>query len=93
MAAISGPWSCPTRAENIPHGIAGGSQPPVQEMQDSGETPGSSVLHNVIERDRALTREVSPLRKAADAIELDNSHMGIKEQFEWALEQVKRLSR
>jgi cytidylate kinase len=36
---------------------------------------------------------VSPLRKAADAIELDNSHMGIKEQFEWALEQVKRLSR
>jgi cytidylate kinase len=66
-----------------------------KEMQDKGENPRfEDVLHNVIERDRRdTTREVSPLRKAADAIELDNSHMGIKEQFEWALEQVKRLSR
>ncbi len=66
-----------------------------KEMQDKGENPRfEDVLHNVIERDRRdTTREVSPLRKAADAIELDNSHMGIEEQFEWALEQVKRLSR
>ena len=66
-----------------------------KEMQDKGENPRfEDVLNNVIERDRRdTTREVSPLRKAADAIELDNSHMGIKEQFEWALEQVKRLSR
>lgn len=66
-----------------------------KEMQEKGENPKyEDVLQNVIERDqRDTTREASPLRKAADAIELDNSHMGIKEQFEWALEQVKRLSR
>jgi cytidylate kinase len=69
-----------------------------KEMQGKGEDPKfEDVLHNVIERDRRDTmREVSPLRKAADAVELDNSHMNIEEQFDWALEQfnrVKRLSR
>jgi cytidylate kinase len=34
-------------------------------------------------------REVSPLRKADDAIELDNSHLGIKEQLDLALEWVR----
>ena len=38
-------------------------------------------------------REVSPLRKAADAIELDNSKIGIKEQLElvkgWVREKLK----
>lgn len=37
-------------------------------------------------------REISPLRKADDAIELDNSHIGIKEQLEkvigWAKERL-----
>jgi cytidylate kinase len=62
-------------------------------MQAKGENPRfEGVLQNVIERDqRDTTREVSPLRKAADAIELDNSHMGIEEQLDWALEQVKRV--
>ncbi|NAY93215.1 (d)CMP kinase [Muricauda sp. JGD-17] len=40
------------------------------------------VLKNVRERDRIdSTREVSPLRKAVDAIELDNSDMGLQEQY------------
>jgi CMP/dCMP kinase len=34
-------------------------------------------------------REISPLRKAADAIELDNSNIGVKEQLELALRWVK----
>ena len=34
-------------------------------------------------------REVSPLRKAADAIELDNSNLGIKEQLKLVLKLVK----
>jgi len=38
-------------------------------------------------------REVSPLRKAADAIELDNSHIGIREQLElvkgWVKEKLQ----
>ena len=35
-------------------------------------------------------REVSPLRKADDAIELDNSHIGIKEQLELVKGWVKK---
>ncbi|MEO5683724.1 MAG: (d)CMP kinase [Chitinophagaceae bacterium] len=34
-------------------------------------------------------REISPLRKAADAIELDNSNIGIKEQLELVKKWVK----
>lgn len=42
------------------------------------------VLENVNERDRIdQTREVSPLRKADDAVVLDNSNMSIKDQMQW----------
>ncbi|HSC39053.1 MAG TPA: (d)CMP kinase, partial [Chitinophagaceae bacterium] len=34
-------------------------------------------------------REVSPLRKAEDAIELDNSHITMKEQLEMGLNWAK----
>jgi CMP/dCMP kinase len=34
-------------------------------------------------------REISPLRKASDAIELDNSNIGIKEQLELVLQWMK----
>ncbi len=64
------------------------------ELQAKGE-PGSyeEILHNVEERDRIdMTRAVSPLRKAADAIELDNSHMTIPEQKQWLLEQFRRVA-
>ena len=41
----------------------------------------NDILKNVQERDYIDShREVSPLRKAPDAIELDNSHMTIAEQ-------------
>ncbi len=49
------------------------------------------ILKNVQERDYIDShREVSPLRKADDAIELDNSHMTIDEQDEWLAKQVER---
>lgn len=35
-------------------------------------------------------REVSPLRKASDAIELDNTHLNEKEQLDFALKLVKK---
>jgi CMP/dCMP kinase len=35
-------------------------------------------------------REVSPLRKAADAIELDNTHLTMKEQLELAMQWAKQ---
>lgn len=49
------------------------------------------ILINVQERDRIdSTRAVSPLRKADDAITLDNSNMTIPEQKEWLLELAKK---
>lgn len=48
------------------------------------------VLQNVQERDYIDThREDSPLVKATDAIEIDNSHMTKKEQFELVMEMVE----
>jgi cytidylate kinase len=48
------------------------------------------VLHNVEERDYIDThREDSPLVKADDAIEIDNSTLSKKEQFELVLNLVK----
>lgn len=49
------------------------------------------ILKNVQERDYIDThREVSPLRKAEDAIVLDNSHLTIAEQDEWLIEHYKK---
>lgn len=48
------------------------------------------ILNNVVERDRIdSTREISPLKKADDAILLDNSNMTIPEQKAWLLEKVR----
>ena len=57
------------------------------ELTAKGETCNyEDILKNVLERDHIdSTRAVSPLRKAEDAIELDNSHMTIPEQKEWLL--------
>ena len=49
------------------------------------------ILKNVQERDYIDThREVSPLKKAEDALELDNSHMTITEQKQWLIEAYKK---
>ncbi len=60
------------------------------EMVEKGQSPVlSEVMENVKERDlRDTTRSESPLRKADDAIELDNSSVSIEEQLQWALEKV-----
>ena len=48
------------------------------------------ILKNVEERDYIDShREVSPLRKAPDAIELDNSTMTIAEQKVWLMEKYR----
>ena len=56
-----------------------------KELIDKGmEADYDEILKNVQERDYLDShREVSPLHKADDAIELDNSHMTIPEQNEW----------
>ncbi|MBC2840201.1 (d)CMP kinase [Robiginitalea sp. SC105] len=55
-----------------------------KELLDRGEEVRfEDVLHNVRERDYLDShRAISPLKKADDAIEFDNSDMGMKEQFE-----------
>ncbi|CAI8366170.1 MAG: Cytidylate kinase [Polaribacter sejongensis] len=55
-----------------------------KELIDRGDNVDfKDILFNVQERDRIdSTREDSPLMMADDAIEFDNSEMGIQEQFE-----------
>lgn len=49
------------------------------------------VLKNVRERDHIdMTRKESPLRKAHDAIELDNTYMTIPEQQDWLLKKFEQ---
>ncbi len=62
------------------------------ELKAKGqEEPYEEILKNVEERDRIdQSRAVSPLRKADDALLLDNSHMSIAEQKEWLMNQYKR---
>ena len=61
------------------------------ELKEKGvEVSFDDILINVIERDQIdSTREVSPLRKAEDAIELDNSSMSKEEQLDWILDKLK----
>lgn len=50
------------------------------------------TLANVRERDqRDTTRAESPLRKAFDAIELDNSFVTVEEQLRWAVDLFKKI--
>ncbi|MBP3483446.1 MAG: (d)CMP kinase [Alistipes sp.] len=49
---------------------------------------------NVLSRDRAdMTRAISPLRQAEDAIVLDNSHMTVAEQMQWFRERFDEVMR
>lgn len=64
----------------------------LDELKAKGETTTyEEVLENVKKRDYLdSTREESPLRKADDAVVLDNSDMTISEQKAWLLEVVRQ---
>ena len=64
------------------------------ELTAKGEACSfDEIRANIIERDRIdSTRAISPLRKADDAIVLDNSNMTIPEQKAWLLEQYRRVA-
>ena len=50
------------------------------------------ILENVISRDNAdMTRTISPLRRADDAVELDNSYMSVEEQMAWFMERYEAI--
>lgn len=65
----------------------------LDEMRSKGnnEVTFEEVLFNVEERDRIdQTRAVSPLRKADDALVLDNSNMSLAEQDEWLMNEFQK---
>ncbi len=66
----------------------------VDELRAKGqEVSYDEVLHNVRERDRIdETREVDPLRKADDALLLDNSTLTLEQQDQWLMQQYRRVA-
>lgn len=61
------------------------------ELTEKGDLVNfDDILENVKKRDEIdSTREVSPLKKADDAIVLDNSNLSREEQLNWVLQKVK----
>lgn len=64
------------------------------ELKEKGQAADyEEILANVKERDHIdQTRAVSPLRRADDALLLDNSHLTIGEQKVWLIEQFKKAT-
>lgn len=65
-----------------------------EELKAKGEdTDYEDVLANVRHRDHIdMTRAESPLRRADDAVDLDNSHMTVQEQDEWLLARFRKAA-
>ena len=65
------------------------------ELQQKGEEQSyEAVLEDIRQRDHNdMTRELNPLCKADDAIELDNSNMTIAEQKQWLLDRFNEAAR
>lgn len=63
------------------------------ELKAKGQDAGfDEILENVKQRDYIdQNREVSPLRKAEDALMLDNSELTVEEQKKWLLEQFNKV--
>lgn len=66
-----------------------------KEYEDKGiDIPVENIKKNLVNRDRIdSTREVSPLTKADDAVEIDTSSVTIAEQVELILKEVRKTER
>lgn len=64
-----------------------------QELSAKGDSVSLEAIEaNIRERDTAdENRAISPLRRAEDAILLDNSHMSVEEQMNWFLTLYRAL--
>ena len=64
-----------------------------KELKAKGDSVTiEQIYENVVSRDKAdMSRAISPLRKADDAVVLDNSHMSVEEQMSWFDEQYQRV--
>jgi len=65
-----------------------------KELKGKGiDTDFEAVKKNIEKRDHIdSSRKISPLKKAADAIVLDNSNMTVPEQMEWFEELLSKLN-
>lgn len=65
------------------------------ELTAKGEQVNyEEILENIVSRDYTDThRTESPLRRAKDAIDLDNGHMTIEEQNAWLIEKYEQAAR
>jgi len=63
------------------------------ELVEKGQPEDfNAILENIEMRDRLdQNRAVSPLRKADDAVELDNAHLTLEQQDAWVMEKVNQL--
>ena len=63
------------------------------ELSEKGQTVDfDEILQNVESRDKIdSTRAVSPLKKADDALILDNSNLTRTEQLKWTIEKAEEL--
>ena len=63
------------------------------ELKGKGvNVPFDEVINNIIARDITdENRDISPLKKADDAILLDNSKMTVEKQMTWVMEIIDRL--
>lgn len=63
------------------------------ELKAKGDTVSlEEIERNVRERDKAdMSRAISPLRQAPDAVVLDNSHMTVEEQMAWFMERFEEV--
>lgn len=64
-----------------------------EELKAKGDDVSlEEIEKNIRERDIAdQSRAISPLRKADDALELDNSYMTLDQQMEWVMEKLEKL--
>ncbi|MBR2014164.1 MAG: (d)CMP kinase [Alistipes sp.] len=64
-----------------------------KELTEKGDkVTMEEILENVISRDKAdMSRAISPLRKAEDAVVLDNSYLTVEEQMSWFMERYEAI--
>lgn len=64
-----------------------------KELTEKGDkVTMEEILENVISRDKAdMSRAISPLRQAEDAIVLDNSYLTVEEQMSWFMERYEAI--
>ncbi|MCC8088322.1 MAG: (d)CMP kinase [Rikenellaceae bacterium] len=64
-----------------------------RELSQAGKKVSlEEITQNILKRDNAdITRTVGPLKKAEDALLLDNSRMSLEQQMLWVSEKIDKL--